>query len=391
MRILHIVASLEHSYAGVSTAASGLCNHLVESCDVDIATATEGGACYEMDPRIGLLTKKRWSLPGLRVSMVPGFKHSLEQWIRQRPPDILHIHGMWLAEPHMGFTLAAKMNIPCVLSPHGMLDTWALAHRVWKKRMALRLYQQQDLLQARCLHATAPLEAEQFRLFGIQQPIAVVPLGLDLPPAAAFAAPRPSPKNVRTLLFLSRVHKKKGLLDLVDVWALVRPPGWRVLIAGPDDDGHLAEVKQRVQARGVGQDFAFAGPVYGEDKEKAYAQADLFVLPSYSENFGFVVPEALAHGIPVITTRATPWSDLETHRCGWWIDVGVDALTATLRTALSLSDAERQTMGARGQKLVQSKYLWPVVAKQMLTTYEWILQGGIPPTCVQKCRKASVS
>jgi glycosyltransferase involved in cell wall biosynthesis len=383
MRVLHIVWSLDRSQGGVPAAVKGLCNHLVECCDVDIVTATQSGENYALDSRIRLLRKKCRVVPGLRVSFVPGFTRALKQWLAQHPPDLMHVHGLWMPQLHVAFQQAAKQNIPCVLSPHGMLKQWALHHHAWKKNIALRLYQQWDLKQAKCLHATAQPEADQFRHFGIRQPIALVPLGLDLP-SPVFSSTKPLiAKDGRNILFLSRLHPSKGVFDLVGAWARVRQPGWRVVVAGPDEDGNLAEVKRRIGVQGMEQDFVFTGPVFGKEKENVYAQADLFVLPSYSENFGLVVLEAMAHGVSVITTRATPWRELETCQCGWWIDVGVDALTETLRSAIHCSDAQRQGMGQRGRELVQTKYQWPVVARQMTNIYTWILQGGLPPDCVQ--------
>jgi len=144
----------------------------------------------------------------------------------------------------------------------------------------------------------------------------------------------------------------------------------------------LNQIKAEWQKEKADMDFEYVGPVAGEAKWNLYRDADLFVLPSHSENFGLVVAEALACGVPVITTRGTPWEDLVTHRCGWWTEIGVEPLANALREALRLSDEERQHMGRRGRKLVEENYTWPAAAKKMVAVYRWMLGEGQKPECV---------
>lgn len=314
-------------------------------------------------------------------------------------PDVVHIHALWSPFLHRASVWARCVSVPIVHSPHGMLTPWALRAKWHKKMLALAAYQYWDLRQARLLHATAESEREDIRRVGLKRPVAVIPLGVHMPP---LRTERPR-RSERVALFVSRVHPKKGLLNLVAAWARVRPSGWRMTVAGPDQDGHTAEVKALAERLGVLKDFQFVGPVYGCDKEALYANADLFVLPTFSENFGAVVVEALAHGCPVITTKGTPWSELcgttrslrgdseaavrnlgqdvcgsplggcaEVTRCGWWIDIGVEPLAAALSEAFSISDAARGAMGMNGRRLVESKYTWPAVAEIMATEYQKI-------------------
>ena len=185
----------------------------------------------------------------------------------------------------------------------------------------------------------------------------------------------------RTALFLSRIHPVKGLLELVDAWGQVRPAGWRMVITGPDEGGHRAVVDARVLAQGLAADFAFIGAVDGAKKTALYRSADLFILPSFSENFGVVVAEALTHGLPVLTTQGTPWQDLPAHGCGWWVPADARSLADALRQATSLTDAERQAMGEQGQDYVR-RYDWQAIARQMLAVYQWILGQGDRPSWV---------
>lgn len=319
-------------------------------------------------------------------------------------PDLLHSHGVWHPANHWVARATRCWGVPLILHPHGMLEPWALGQRAWKKRLALALFQRRDLETARVFVATSEMECKNLRRLGLRQPVAVIPNGVSLPTdrgaGAAVLASTLWPggsqggqavlerggavrqARARVALFLSRVHPKKGVLDLVRAWGQVAPAGWRLRIAGPDEGGYWAEVARLVGQLGLGASIDYCGPVEGEPKAALYREADLFVLPTFSENFGLVVAEALAYGVPVITTRGAPWADLETYDCGWWIETGVEPLVAALRAAMALSDAERRAMGERGRVYVQ-RYDWDAIAAETLALYRWVLGQGERPACVR--------
>ena len=295
--------------------------------------------------------------------------------------DLLHDHGLWLPCNHRIANAARALELPRIVSPRGMLEPWALNHKKWKKKIAWQLYQKKDLETAACLHATAESEAEQLRELGLRAPIAVIPNGVDeMDHDAQFKIQ--SNNGPYTALFLSRIHPKKGLPLLIEAWAKVKPTGWRMRVVGPEEAGHLSELKELVVKAGLEESWQFEGPLDGESKWQAYSEADLFILPTYSENFGIVVAEALAAGVPVITTQGTPWIQLQTKGCGWWVSADSSSIANALGEAVTLPRKELREMGARGRSLVKRDYSWDRIGEQMRDCYLWLLGRGSKPSFV---------
>jgi glycosyltransferase involved in cell wall biosynthesis len=306
-------------------------------------------------------------------------KFELSQFGAVSRPTLIHSHGVWQPANHWVARAAGRWQVPLIIQPRGMLEPWALGQKAFKKRVALALFQQADLDSARVFVATSEMEAENLRRLGLRQPVVIIPNGVDLAIDPSMVGDNHlDPNRERIVLFLSRVHPKKGLLELVTAWNCLAPSGWRLRIAGPDDDGHWNQVESRVRKLGLGSSVEYLGPVDGTQKTALYQQADLFILPTFSENFGIVVAEAMAQGLPVITTRGAPWSELETQRCGWWIDTGVEPITRALQTAMLLSDDERRAMGQRGRKYVQ-QFDWNRIATKTLALYLWLVGQASKP------------
>ncbi len=311
-----------------------------------------------------------------------GYSPAMAAALNRLDADLLHLHGLWKYPSVATLQWARRTRKPYLVSAHGMLEPWALAQSQWLKRFASRLYQRPCLRHAACLRATSRLEFESIRQAGYCNPVALIPNGVELPPPRPAGHPSLSPGKKRRALFLSRLHPKKGLLNLITAWTRLRPQGWELLVAGPDEGGHLAQLKAKVAAYGMEAEILFPGEAWGYARTRLYASSDLFLLPSFSENFGLVVAEALSCELPVITTRATPWQELEELGCGWWIETGVDPLVRALREALSLPPHCLREMGQRGRRLVESKYTWEPVGRQMLEVYEWLLGRHPRPACV---------
>ncbi len=281
-------------------------------------------------------------------------------------PDVIHDNGIWMPHDHRIARLAHKRGIPRLVSLRGMLEPWAINHRRWKKKLAWALYQGRDLHGAAMLHATAESEAENARALGLKGPFCVIPNGVDLAPSLPSIT---TDKPRRVALFVSRVHPKKGLPMLLAAWASLRPQGWELLIAGPDEDGHSGELARQIDKLGLADDVRLLGPVYDAEKAALFARADLFVLPTHSENFGIAIAEALAYRIPVLTTHGAPWELLETEDCGWWVDPTEEAILTGLRAAIALPDSVRREMGQRGAAVVAERFEWGGIAMQFHQHY----------------------
>jgi len=288
-------------------------------------------------------------------------------------PDILHDNGIWLLHNHRLSQLASARGVPRVVSTRGMLAPWAMNHKRSKKRVAWHLYQRRDLARAQVLHATSEAEAMHIRQLELGVPVTVIVNGVDIPGLDPVEGDLPiaeSDGSVRTALFLGRLYPVKGLPLLIEAWARIRPAGWRLRIAGPDEAGHRAVVERAVSRASLDDMVSFAGPLEGPAKGAAYLNADLFVLPSYSESFGMSVAEALAHALPVLTTTAAPWPSLEDQNCGWCVEPTICGMTEGLRKATSQTAEVLRAMGVKGRKMVSLEYGWGSAARQLVGLYE---------------------
>jgi glycosyltransferase involved in cell wall biosynthesis len=305
--------------------------------------------------------------------------------------DVVHGHGLWMLPNLYARRAAAAADRALVISPRGMLDEWALRRSRARKYLAWNLFERRNLSSARLFHATSSDEERSVRALGFQQPVALIPNGVDLPASTAHPGrevlERRFPKlaGKSWLLYMSRLHAKKGLPELIRVWKGVASglADWHLVVAGPDLDGSGRDIEALSLKLGLHERLTFTGMLQGDEKASALAHSEAMVLPTHSENFGLVVAESLAHGTPVITTRAAPWAELESHRCGWWIETGEEALRQAIARALALPSAERREMGLRGRELVATRYGWQRVAGEMKSVYLWICGQGPRPDCVR--------
>lgn len=372
---LHVVKSTATTSGGEGLAALRYAQSLATAgCNVVLITKQISDTDQELAQTDGrfhqeVVSNQRNSLAGLYSQ----YQH-ICRLLRQEHIDIVHIHGMWSPFLALAAFAARRAKIPVLISPHGCLDAQARQYKRGKKILALKTYQGQILRNASALIATARSELESIRKLGLVQPVAILPNGVDIVTSSEHKMVR----GFKTILFLSRIHPIKGLLDLVQAWAQVRVPGWRIVIAGGDEGGYRAKVEALIAELGVQADFEFVGFVNGQNKQACFDNADIFVLPTYSENFGIVIAEALANKLPVITTTGAPWQDLVIHECGWWVTPGVDGVASALKKAITLEPEELRVMGLKGRNLVLSKYSWTNIGISALAVSNWLLDPSLP-------------
>ncbi len=295
-------------------------------------------------------------------------------------PALVHGQGLWDASSVAMAMLAHDSTVPMVVSPRGMLEPWALAHRRTKKTIAWHLWQKRVLQSATLLHATSAQEAASIRAAGLRNPIAVIPNGVGIPTMteAALAPSHHTGRGSRRCIYLSRIHEKKGLPLLLRAWSALRPPGWTLDIAGFGEETYVASIMHLIRELDC-PSIRFVGEKSGDAKVDFLKGAHLFVLPSYSENFGVAVAEAMAHAIPVIATHGTPWGVLADKRLGWWVPATTDAIYDALKEATRLAADELHGMGCRARHYAADTFSWTGVARSMAACYNWACSGGPLP------------
>jgi glycosyltransferase involved in cell wall biosynthesis len=254
-----------------------------------------------------------------------------------------------------------------------MLSPWALKQGRLRKRLVWCALQRRLLAGAAFIHATSVAESQDIRLAGVVSPVATVSNGLDIRnfEQQRVASFREHGRE-RIVLFVSRVHPKKGLDVLLTAWKQLgaRRGSARLLIAGPGEARHVAELVQILSSEQIGA-VEYIGPVDGDEKISLLSRAIAVVLPSWSENYGMVVAEALACGTPVITTYGVPWPQLESRRCGWRVNVTADELEMAIEEALANNEAELDSMGKRGREYVEQEHTVDAAAEKMEAAYDW--------------------
>jgi glycosyltransferase involved in cell wall biosynthesis len=358
MKVIHFIASIDKTGGGTTEYMRLLGTALAKNTELIVASGGSENPVTIEGIRVEFFNAKiiAW------FAMCEAFK----SFLKEEKPDLVHINGIWSPQ-NWGFQKTAQeLAIKVVLSPHGMLEPWILAHNPWKKKLALFLYQRKAIYRANYLLATAQMEQDNIIKLGFSNPISIIPNGIDL----SEVKKTKSIYGTKKMVFLSRIHPKKGIELLLEAWKNTDTKDWTLEIAG---NGEVEYIKTLTQSAKGLKNVHFVGPQYGESKWDFLRSADVMVLPTYSENFGIVVAEALAVGVPVITTKGTPWEDLHTYECGWWIELSVSNLRQSLEEVMQTAEDQIKTMGANGQSLVKDKYDIKAVARNMRALYQKIL------------------
>jgi glycosyltransferase involved in cell wall biosynthesis len=371
VRHLHFTQSLEPLQGGgLGSSAVALHGQMRAMGLSSVLCSTCGGT--PQCPAEGILEFRRLRPDFIYYS--PAMQRQAPQLVHEA--DVLHGHGLYVGTNYVFGKEARRQGKSLVYHVHGFFEPWILNRSRWKKRLAHWLFEDANFRHARLWRALTSKEADQIRSHGIKAPIVVAPNGLDpaeFPKPADLNAPIETPliknlsKSVLRVLFLGRVHPKKGLDLLLPAWAKLSAltKDWQLVIAGPDEQGYLTQVRELARSLGLQDQIVFTGPVTGQSKINLLHSSDLFVLPSYSEGFPVSVLEAMACGLPVIATRACNFPDIAGADAGWECDAVVDSLAEALKMALQASESERWKRGQNGRRLVETHYTWPVIIKTL--------------------------
>lgn len=377
---LNVVAHLDPRYGGISAVLPSFCEAITRSGQAKATLAPFCTSDEEFDAPLSVEIT-RYPLANTKWRGGDEVRSRLEQQIARTSG--VHIHGLWQEHCALAAGLARKIRKPYLISAHGMLQPWALQQKRWKKFLYSMLVERRNLDGAACLHALTNREGDDYRRFGLYNPVAVIPNGVEIPAgadSAAFFREYPQLAGKRITLFLGRLHFKKGLDLLCQAWKNAgRPADAHLVLAGPDFEGTQSKVEALVNELGIASSITFTGMLKGDRKWNALAAADVFVLPSRSEGLSVSVLEALGMGVPVIASSQCNVPDVQTSECGWMIEPDVCELTAALNECFESSPGNRYMMGLNGRRVIEQKYSWDIVGAQMAAVYGWVAGGGSAP------------
>lgn len=380
LRILHVVPSYLPAtrYGGPIYSVHGLCKALSRAGhDVHVFTTNVDG---ERDSDVPLAQPvdrdgvKIWYFPSRilrRLFFAPGMARALKSQLAAF--DLVHLHSVFLWPTLAAARAARKAGIPYLLAPRGMLNPALIGRKsTWKKKGWIRLFERSNLEHASAVHVTSEIEGKELQKLGFDLPRTIfVPNGIDMKEVEAFSGRIEARGNEVFALFLGRINWKKGLDRLLEAWRLV--PATRLLVAGNDEEGYRPELERLAQECGVAGRVQFVGPVAGVEKWQLLQAAALFILPSYSENFGMAVLEAMAAGCPVAVTPEVGLAATVTREaCGIVIDGSAEAMAASITALLRDGDA-RARMGAKGREVARKQFGWDAIAKAMHQAYLEVL------------------
>jgi len=390
MRILHVISTLAPSSGGPTFVVRDLAAAQIDrGHEVTICTTDRDNPVRERLPDEYFRTV---AAAGVQIEEFPVvfapllLSPAAGRWLAGSLNgfDIVHIHGLYRFLPTYAAWQARRQSVPYVIMPHGALDPYLYARssagRLRFKRLYERWFDLPNLHAAGAIHYTAEEERERAAFLKLRAPSFVVPNGLDWAQYATLPARGPlrarwGLSDAPLVLFLGRLHFKKGLDLLIPAFDALRQrvPGVQLVIAGPENDEYGQRVRGWVRERGLDAAVHFVGSLHGADVLQAYVDADVFALPSYTENFGMTVIEALACSLPVVISDQVN-IHAEVSGAGAGLVTACDAGEVTAALELLLRDADRRrAMGAAGRRLVQARFTWPAIVAQLTAEYQKVI------------------
>lgn len=313
-----------------------------------------------------------------------GYAPGLSRALIENKSDVVHVHGIWMYVSLAAARWARSKGQPYVITIHGMLQPWALNNSRWKKRLARWLVEDRVLRGAACVHVNTLDEARNIRRLGINTPICVIANGVDVPAHLSKQQPAWAPEigGCKTLLYLGRIHPKKGLRNLFHAFARLPQadnPGWKLIVAGWDQDGHEQELRNLARDLGIDDLILFVGPQFSEAKAAALAHADAFILPSHSEGLPMAVLEAWAHRCPVLMTPQCNLTEGFDTGCALRIEPDSNSILGGLKKLFAMTVSQRKELADRARNLVEERFTWSKAATDLNDVYRWLVAGAPCP------------
>jgi glycosyltransferase involved in cell wall biosynthesis len=406
MKVTHLTQAVSTSGGGISEVLRALSSAQKDAGDSPkVLSIEDDGEAIEPWPEGSPEFLAACHFPGM--ILMPDLHERLDQI----KPQVLHTHGIWTYLSIGVPRWSRKNHKPYIVSPHGMLDAWALDNSKIKKKVAATLYERRHLRGAACLHALCQSEAKSIREFGLKNPIATIPNGIEIPEDRDLSSRYLAKKKI--MLFLGRLHPKKGLENALRAWAASRseafpdskPSNWQFVIAGWDQGDHEVRLKQLCEELELsfadvpakqflsleassgqlsGFSVVFVGPVFGELKVQLLERANVFILPSFSEGLPMSILEAWAYELPVVMTDYCNLPEGFDAEAAIHIDTEVAGMSAGMMEMIACSEDELKGMGGNGLNLVKEKFTWPTIAAQMGELYQWVRGKASRPSFVQE-------
>ena len=283
---------------------------------------------------------------------------------------VFHFHGIWFPKFILFYLAARISNSDYIISPHGSLEVGALKQKYWKKYFARRLFFNLFCRGAAAMMACSEKEKNSIKMLFPNTTIHVVPIGVDIPFYKSRILIKDRCSDHKNILVISRITPGKGILNLIHAWDNIRNDEWRIIIAGPDEHGYQSELENDIKLLNLDSYFTFLGYVDEHERDELYRRADLFVLPSLSENFGIVVAEAMSYGVPVLTTNETPWGQIGLRRGCLCVGASPKELTEGLHRMMKLDETEHAKIATEARSFIKNNFVWDVAAKASMKAYE---------------------
>lgn len=385
MKIHYITNSFSHTGGGLVGAVSGLVKRVQDLGHVVKISAYDNGEVTDAWRDMPLHKIKTRRIVGIH------FFGGLSDSFSQMAPDLVHAHGLWLRSSAQNYNWCKRTGTQYIISPHGMLDPWAVQNSAWKKKIAGMWFEHAHLNNASCIHALCAAEADAIREYGQKNPICVIPNGIELPDNTESISEIVWKKDNgrKALLFIGRLHPKKGLPLLLDAWASLKKSKchnleeWFLAIAGWSEAGHREELEAQVSALEISEDVEFLGGLHGSKKAAALANASAFILPSYSEGLPMSILEAWSYRLPVLMTPQCNLPEGFSAKAAISMKANKESIEEVLSEFFGMLQEEQLLMGERGYDLVKKQFVWKNIAMKMLTVYKWILNDAEMPEYVR--------